>query len=89
VLQFVYQPSEWNPSDLFTKQLGRILFQCHVQAVLGHRSVERDVVSEPQVSNLTQGDYSTQGGFEEALRTSAVLSFSQTVAAIGQGAGRT
>jgi len=36
VLQIVYQPSEWNPSDLFTKQLGRILFQRHVQTVLGH-----------------------------------------------------
>jgi hypothetical protein len=38
---------------------------------------------------VNSGEYSTQGGYEEALRASAVLSFSQTVATTGQGAGRT
>ena len=35
-----YQPSENNPSDLFTKQLGSVLFEKHRETVMGHAPIQ-------------------------------------------------
>ena len=39
-LEVSYQPSEFNPADLFTKQLGIVLFVRHRQTVMGHALIQ-------------------------------------------------
>ena len=40
VLTVDYQPSENNPADLFTKQLGSVLFVKHRETVMGHAPIQ-------------------------------------------------
>ena len=39
-LEVSYQPSEFNPADLFTKQLGIVLFVRHRETVMGHAPIQ-------------------------------------------------
>ena len=39
-LEVSYQPSELNPADLFTKQLGIVLFVRHRETVMGHAPIQ-------------------------------------------------